>query len=52
MGKMVKTKNHEERLKEKKKIRHFFTLDRTMMIVQTIALVYLAYKASGLSSFL
>lgn len=51
MAKMIKTRNHEERLKVKKKIRHFFTLDRTMMIIQTLSLVYLVLKTSGLALF-
>lgn len=51
MARMIKTKEKENRLETKTKIRRIVTLDRTMMIIQTIALVYLAVKASGLVLF-
>ena len=44
MARMIKTDKKENMLETKHKLRRIVTLDRTMMIIQTIALVYLALK--------
>lgn len=39
MAKLLRVKNKEERLIEKKRVRYLFTFDRLLMIAQTVAII-------------
>ena len=46
MARLIKVKNPEDRLKEKKKVRYLFNIDRTLRLLQLIVTIYIAVKMS------
>lgn len=44
MARLIKTKDKESRLSEKKKVRYLFQIDRVIRLASLITLLYIAYK--------
>jgi hypothetical protein len=44
MARLIKVPNKEQALKQKKKVRYLFTLDRVIRFATLITLMYIAYK--------